>query len=62
MLRNVLTWTVTFYIVPMIGNVAPCSPYCLYAGLIVFFFPFTVGVLMWRGTSLRKKSGVPGWN
>lgn len=62
MFRNVMTWTVAFYIVPMIDNVGSCSPYCLFAGLIVFFFPFTMGILIWRGSSIREKESVPGWN
>jgi hypothetical protein len=46
----------------MITRLGITSPFGLFAGLTIFFFPFTVGVLMWRGKEIRNKSGDPGWS
>lgn len=57
-----MTWTVGFYIVPMIDNVAICAPYCVFAGLTVFFFPLTIGVLLWRGPAIRENGPQYRWD
>lgn len=59
--RNVMTYVSPFFVEPMIAKLGTSAPYCLFAGLTVFFFPFTMGILMWRGERIREKSGMPNW-
>lgn len=60
--RNIMTYVSPFFVEPMIAKLGVASPYCLFAGLTVFFFPFTIGLLMWRGELVRSKRGSPGWS
>lgn len=59
--RNVMNYVSPFFVEPMIAKLGTSAPYCLFAGLTVFFFPFTMGILMWRGERIREKSGMPNW-
>ncbi|OGE49394.1 hypothetical protein PENARI_c021G10568 [Penicillium arizonense] len=62
LIRNLFSYTSPFFLQPMIANLGTASPFGLFAALTVFFFPFTVGVLMWRGKQIRDKGGDPGWS
>lgn len=62
LIRNSFSYTAPFFVQPMIANIGTASPFGLFAALTVFFFPFTVGVLMWRGKLIRDRGGDPGWS
>ncbi|CAL5872178.1 uncharacterized protein PFLUO_LOCUS6436 [Penicillium psychrofluorescens] len=62
LIRNIFSYTGPFFVQPMIARLGITSPFALFAALTVFFFPFTMGVLMWRGKEIRDKGGDPGWS
>ncbi|KAJ6109575.1 hypothetical protein N7486_001810 [Penicillium sp. IBT 16267x] len=62
LIRNLFSYISPFFVQPMIANLGTTSPFGLSAALTAFFFPFTVGVLMWRGKQIRDKGGDPGWS
>jgi len=62
LIRNLFSYISPFFIQPMIVNVGINSPYTLFGALTAFFFPFTIGILMWRGKEIRDKGGDPGWS
>lgn len=59
--RNIMTYVSPFFVEPMIAKFGASAPYCLFAGLTVFFFPFTIGIFMWRGERIRGKTCKPSW-
>ena len=62
LIRNIFSYTAPFFEQPMIAKLGVTAPFGLFAALTVFFFPFTVAVLMWRGKEIRERSGDPGWS
>lgn len=60
--RNLMSYTAPFFVQPMLAEVKGSATFGIFAALIVFFFPFTIGVLMWRGREIRERSGDPGWS
>jgi hypothetical protein len=46
----------------MLRHIGGGATFGIFAALIVFFFPLTIGVLMWRGKELRERMGEPGWS
>ncbi|OAA66955.1 Major facilitator superfamily domain, general substrate transporter [Niveomyces insectorum RCEF 264] len=62
LIRNVFSYVSPFFLQPMIAKTGYAAPYGLFGALTVFFFPFTVAVLMWRGKEIRERGGDPGWS
>jgi hypothetical protein len=60
--RNILSYTAPFFIQPMLAQIKGSATFGIFAALIVFFFPLTISVLMWRGKEIRERSGDPGWS
>ncbi|KAI1324051.1 major facilitator superfamily domain-containing protein [Xylariaceae sp. FL0255] len=60
--RNIFSYTAPFFTPVFIASSGFTAPFGLFAALTVFFFPFTIGVLMWKGKEIRKKGGDPGWS
>ena len=60
--RNLLSYLTPFFVSIMIKNIGGSATFGIFAALIAFFFPFTIGILMWRGKEIREKSGEPGWS
>ncbi|KAI1264949.1 MFS general substrate transporter [Xylariaceae sp. FL1019] len=60
--RNLFSYTAPFFTQPGIVSLGFAAPYSLFGGFTAVFFPFTVGVLMWKGKEIREKSGDPGWS
>jgi hypothetical protein len=46
----------------MLATIRGSATFGMFAAFIVFFFPMTIGVLLWRGKEIREKSGDPGWS
>lgn len=62
LIRNIFSYTAPFFLQPMIAKMGMTSTFGLFAALTVFFFPFTIGILIWRGKEIRDKGGDPGWS
>lgn len=62
LIRNIFSYTAPFFVQPMIAKVGMTATFGLFAALTLFFFPFTIGILMWRGKEIRHKGGDPGWS
>lgn len=60
--RNLMSYTAPFFLAPMLAHLKGSLTFSLFSIFTVFFFPFTIGVLMWRGDKIREKSGNPGWS
>lgn len=60
--RNLMSYTAPFFTQPMLATIRGSATFGMFAAFIVFFFPMTIGVLLWRGKEIREKSGDPGWS
>jgi hypothetical protein len=53
---NLMAFPLSFYVPQWIAQPAGAKvPYIVFAGLPLVFFPFCVGVLMWKGPEIRAK-------
>ena len=60
--RNLLSYTTPFFVPTMLRHIDFSATFGIFAALIVFFFPLCIVTLMWRGKSIRERSGEPGWS
>jgi len=57
-----MSYTAPFFTQPMLAQIKGSATFGIFGALTVFFFPFTIAVLMWRGKAIREWSGDPGWS
>lgn len=57
-----MSYTAPFFLSRMLALLKGALTFSIFGIFTVFFFPFTIGVLMWRGHKIREMSGNPGWS